>query len=46
MNDRKHGYGIYRWAEGGVYFGEWKEDNKEGHAYCRFTNGDSYLAQF
>ncbi len=47
MNDSKHGYGIYRWAEGGgIYSGEWKQDNKEGHAFYRFANGDSYLAQF
>jgi hypothetical protein len=24
MNDVKHGYGIYRWANGDVYYGEYK----------------------
>ena len=24
LNNGKHGYGIYRWADGTVYYGEYK----------------------
>jgi 1-phosphatidylinositol-4-phosphate 5-kinase len=46
MNDLKHGYGIYRWADGGVYYGEWKENMKDGQGYKRWADGDEYCGEY
>ncbi len=29
-NDKKHGNGIYEWADGRKYIGEYVEDKREG----------------
>ena len=45
MNGDKHGYGIYRWANGDVYCGEWKQDKIDGKGYNRLPNGDFYYGE-
>ena len=30
MNDKKHGYGEYTWADGRMYLGEWQEAKQHG----------------
>jgi hypothetical protein len=46
MNNRRHGYGIYRWADGGVYYGEFKENNQEGQGYQRWPSGTEYYGEW
>jgi hypothetical protein len=46
MNGDKHGYGIYRWADGRVYYGEWKKNKSEGHGYMRWPNGDYFCGEW
>jgi hypothetical protein len=29
---KKHGYGVYTWADGSTFRGDWKDDKKHGHA--------------
>ena len=36
MSDKKHGYGIYKWPDGKIYDGFWKEGKQDGEA--KFTN--------
>ena len=40
------GRGIYRWADGDVYEGEWKAGNMEGRGIYRFADGDVYDGEF
>ena len=46
MNGLFHGYGIYRWADGHVYYGEFKQGKKDGHGYMRLANGDYYCGKY
>jgi hypothetical protein len=39
LNDEKHGFGIYRWANGSVYEGEFKNDLKHGNGTITYLNG-------
>ena len=29
---KKHGYGVFTWADGSTFRGDWKDDKKHGHA--------------
>ena len=33
MNDKKHGYGIFRWHNGKMYQGEWKNGKQHGRGW-------------
>ena len=46
MNDVKHGYGIYRWANGDVYYGEYKQKQREGQGYKKWPNGNEYCGEY
>ena len=46
MNGDFHGCGIYRWADGRVYYGEHKQFKNEGHGYMRWPNGDFYCGEW
>ena len=46
MNGDTHGYGIYRWADGSVYYGERKQNNKDGQGYQRWANGIEYNGEW
>jgi hypothetical protein len=38
-----HGYGIHRWPDGREYYGQRKEDKKDGYGYWKSSNGiDDY----
>jgi 1-phosphatidylinositol-4-phosphate 5-kinase len=41
-----HGYGIYRWADGRVYYGELKYDKSDGKGYLRSADGDEYWGEY
>jgi hypothetical protein len=42
MKGEKQGYGIYRWPDGRVYYGQWKEDKFDGYGYFKDANGIEY----
>ena len=46
MNDLCHGYGIFRWADGSVYYGEWKENISEGQGPYKWADGDEYCGEW
>jgi hypothetical protein len=47
MNDVMHGYGIYRWADGSVYYGEYKYDNQDGYGYRKWSgSGNEYCGEW
>ena len=43
--DKKEGRGIYRYADGAVYEGEWKAGEKEGRGVYRYKSFNSPLAE-
>ena len=46
MKGSRHGYGILRDKNGYGYFGEWKDDQREGNCYEKFPVGDEYFGQY
>ena len=40
------GFGVYQWANGDRYEGEWKECQKHGHGSDKFSNGDMYVGHY
>jgi hypothetical protein len=36
--DRKHGEGDYKWADGRIYRGSWKDGKQQGDGYMIFPN--------
>ena len=34
-----HGKGVYTWADGGKYDGDYQEDKKHGNGVYTFSNG-------
>ena len=41
-----HGQGIYEWADGNRYEGQWKDDNMHGQGIYQFPDGSRYEGQF
>jgi hypothetical protein len=39
---RADGFGVMRWADGGQYEGEWKQDRRHGSGKMRYANGDVF----
>lgn len=37
-----HGFGIFKWPDGRVYEGEYKDDMKDGIGKMIWPNGNSY----
>ena len=35
-----HGKGIYKYADGDVYDGEWKDDKKHGKGIFKYVSGE------
>ena len=46
MSGVKHGYGIKRWCEGSLYYGEYKKNNIDGHGHLRWANGYEYCGEW
>ena len=38
----KSGYGVFRWASGNTYEGEYFEDERNGHGAMSWTDGSTY----
>ncbi len=46
MRNVKHGYGVYRWASGNTYVGQWAENRREGKiGELHWANGDKYSGE-
>jgi hypothetical protein len=43
---KKHGQGVYRWANGRVYVGQWCDDQMHGEGEETWPNGSRYRGQF
>ena len=39
---QRHGRGVYRYADGDVYEGDYKDNKKHGRGVFRYTSGDVY----
>ena len=42
LNDKAHGHGTYRHANGATYIGEWFEDKQHGHGIESWPDGARY----
>jgi hypothetical protein len=38
----KHGQGVFNWASGGIFIGEYKEDERDGYGEMRWADGKIY----
>ena len=41
-NDKRHGKGIFYWANGDTYEGDWVENKRHGKGICYYANGNKY----
>ena len=41
-----HGKGVYKWPDGGEYYGDYVNNVKEGFGVFRWTNGKIYEGEF
>ena len=39
-------YGIYSWPNGDKYFGEYKDNSRNGHGTYIWKNGEKYVGEF
>ena len=46
MDDRKLGYGVFQWASGNVYKGEYKNDERDGYGEMYWTDGSCYQGEW
>jgi hypothetical protein len=43
---QKHGHRIYKYDNGDIYEGEFKNCKRNGHGIFKFSNGDFYEGEF
>ena len=41
-----HGFGLFKWATGRVYIGDWSQDLKDGVGILTFKGGNEYSGEF
>jgi len=41
-----HGYGVFKWASGRMYEGNWSSDLKSGVGVLTFKGGNEYAGEF
>ena len=46
QGDCENGKGTYKYSDGGVYVGQWKDGKMNGQGTLKFKNGDVYIGQF
>ena len=46
VNDKKEGYGVFKWASGNVYRGQYRNDEREGIGEMRWTDGSVYVGMW
>ena len=42
----KNGFGVYKFSEGTLYIGEFKNNNKNGVGFEKYSNGEEYYGEF
>jgi hypothetical protein len=42
LDNNMHGQGVYKWADGRKYEGEYVDDKKEGYGIYIYPDGRSY----
>jgi hypothetical protein len=42
IDDPTHGY-VYKYTNGDVYCGEWKDGKRHGQGFCEYANGNKYI---
>lgn len=45
-NDRKCGYGIYKWSNGTIYKGNFLDDKRNGKGEIIWNDGASYVGEW
>jgi len=45
-NDKKEGFGIFKWASGNKYIGHYKNDKREGIGQMTWTDGSIYIGEW
>lgn len=45
-NDKKEGFGIFKWASGNKYIGHYKNDKREGIGQMVWTDGSFYIGEW
>jgi len=43
INDKKCGYGEFKWSSGNTYKGEYEDDERNGHGEMCWTDGSKYI---
>ena len=43
---KRNGYGVFKWAHGSSYHGQWVDDNREGYGMYKYPNKDEYHGQW
>jgi hypothetical protein len=46
VEDKKHGRGRMRYADGSVYYGDWVRDQRHGYGEYYYANGDKYCGHW
>jgi hypothetical protein len=46
VNGKMHGKGLYKWPNGGEYYGDYVNNIKEGFGIFRWNNGKTYEGEF
>ena len=46
MNGKMHGKGLYKWPDGGEYYGDYVDNIKEGYGIFKWVNGKIYEGEF
>lgn len=46
MNDKKSGYGIFTWASGNVFKGNYDNDSRNGYGEMYWTDGSFYKGEW
>ena len=45
-DDKKNGFGIFKWSSGNIYRGQFTNDERDGIGEMRWTDGSVYLGQW
>ena len=43
---KRHGYGVYYYADGSKYDGEWVDDKVHSRGTCFYTSGNKYVGEW
>ena len=46
MNNKRRGRGIFEWANGEKYDGDWKDNTMEGKGHYTWPDGRSYIGDY